>query len=281
MSELRIIVCKNGHSNGAEIGMPSGCQLDDLLQRSTDALRLPDKATRLFRITGVEVSKPNELDDGEFVFVSSGEDFIPVGGDSILNHSSVIDIPQADNEIVDDKSPIGFKDLPPAYQEHLLHTLEEGEEVKWTGRPVLHLSALKNILICLSILGFAGVMSGLIDEWRVTVYLFCITFVICLVIMTVWSTLIHEYYAITNKRIIILHAGCCCGVLWMKKDVKKSPVFSKLTNFHLEIEYEFGLGNVWFRSTRLGFSHLRDARIAARNIKSRLPEAPPKTQIMF
>jgi len=278
--ETRVIVCKNGEANGAEIAVSHSAALEDLLQRSTDVLRLPDKATRIFKITGQEITSTKDLEDGEFIFASTGDDFVPVGGSSLLSHSSSGD-DEIDGDAKQDEGPIGFKELPQSFQEHLLNSLEEGEEVKWSGRPVILHTLLKNIFICLSILGFAGLMSGLIDEWRVLVYNFSCAFAAVFMIILVSSVIFHEYYAVTNKRIIILHAGCCCGYLWCRKNVKKSPLFSKLTNFNLEIETQFGLESVFFRSTKLGFTNLKDGKLAAKHIKQRLPEAPPKTQIIF
>jgi len=280
MAETRVIVCKNGEANGAEIGITHGTALEDILQRATDVLRLPDKVTRLYKITGEEIKESKNLDDGEFIFASTGEDFIPVGGSSLLAHSSSGDEELDDGDKMD-QGPIGFKDLPPDFQEFMLHNLEEGEEVKWAGRPVVYQALLKNLFICLCILGFAGLMTGLIGKWRVLIFNFSVALTAVLFIMFGTSTIFHEFYAVTNRRIIILHSGCLCNFLWCKRDVKKCPVFSKLTNFNLEIEEQFGLQSVFFRSTKLGFTNLRNGNVAAKQIKMRLPEAPPKTQIMF
>jgi len=282
MSNTRVIVCKNGESNGAEISIRPGAEMTEILQNVTDVLRLPDKATRLFKITGQELTAFDQFESGEFVFASTGSDFVPVGGSSLLAHSSSHDDEFDEDAKQMEDGPIGFKDLPPSFQEHLLHVLEEGEEVKWSGRPVIYQSLLKNYGICFAILCFAGLMSGLEhQEWRVLVYNFSVAIAIVLVIILATTSIFHEFYAVTNRRIIILHAGCLCGVLWCKKDVKRSPVFSKLTNFNLEIETQFGLESVFFRSTKLGFTNLRNGHLAAKHIKSRLPEAPPKTQIVF
>jgi phage-related protein len=83
---VKVIVYKNGiKSNGIEI---SGGSIADLFKSATSSLQLDSEAQRIFRINGQEVKKLEDIDDGEFLFISTGEDFIPVDGAAAKGSSS-------------------------------------------------------------------------------------------------------------------------------------------------------------------------------------------------
>ena len=124
-------------------------------------------------------------------------------------------------------------------------------------------------------------MAGLISEWRVAIFVMTIAFFAVVMIALVASTVTHEYYALTTRRILILHAGCGPGWIWCKKDVKRSPVFQELTNFQIEVEEQLGIGSVLFRSTNLGFKFVNNAPEVAEMVKKRIPEAPPRALLKF
>eukprot|EP01102_Stenamoeba_stenopodia_P023254 TRINITY_DN9954_c0_g1_i1.p1 TRINITY_DN9954_c0_g1~~TRINITY_DN9954_c0_g1_i1.p1 ORF type:complete len:286 (+),score=74.97 TRINITY_DN9954_c0_g1_i1:106-963(+) len=283
---IKIIAYKNGiKSNGVELTVSS--TLQELLTSITESLQLDSPAKRIFRINGAEVLSISDISDGEFLFASTGEDFIPVDSAGLKGSSSSgLDDEEeevgANLEQMDfDAKAIGFDKLPSHYQSHLQHSLEDGEKVLWADTPVKWQPFLRFLLMALLVLGFAGLMAGLISEWRVAIFVMTIAMFAVVMIAFVASTVTHEYYALTTRRILILHAGCGPGWFWCKKDVKRSPVFQELTNFQIEVEEQLGIGSVLFRSTNLGFKFVNNAPEVAEMVKRRIPEAPPRALLKF
>ena len=84
---IKIIAYKNGiKSNGVELTVSS--TLQELLTSITAGLQLDSPAKRLFRINGAEVLSIGDISDGEFLFASTGEDFIPVDSAGLKGSSS-------------------------------------------------------------------------------------------------------------------------------------------------------------------------------------------------
>lgn len=284
---VSVILYKNGvKAHGAEVVVDGS--FEELLRAATEALQLDDEAKRLFRVNGTEVTNVESITDGEFMFVSTGEAFIPVEG-GVVKGSSSSGLEEDDEEEVGanleelefDGKALGFDKLPKKYQEHLTKSLEEGERVLWTDTPVQWQPFLRFLIIAFAVLGFAGLMSGLIEEWRVAIFMMVIGSFAVVMIALVSSSVMHEYYALTTRRILILHAGMGPGWLWCKPKVKRSPVFQELTNFQVDVEEQFGIGSVLFRSTGLGYKFVNNAPEVAEMVKRRIPEAPPKSILKF
>lgn len=285
-SVKRVIIYKNGvRSNGIDL-KPVPETKEEFLVKATELLALDEPAARLFLQNGTEVFEMQNVSDGDFLFVSTGEDFIPINVSGHASSSSGA-VGDEEDEAGDfdeqefDGKALGFEELPPDRQKQILDSLEEGEKVLWTATPVPQAAFVVWLIISLLILGFAGLMSGLIDHWRVTVFLFCVSGFAVAMMGIFTSTIYHEYYALTSRRILILHSGCCFGLLCCKRDVKRSPLFSQLTSFQIEVEEYFGIGSVFFRSTGLGYKHVRNASQVADMIRRRMPQQAPRTLVKF
>merc|ERR1711988_1417003 len=227
-------------------------------------------------MTGMEVKDVGDIADGDFIPVGCQN---PRGGSSsdLLDEDEGVDI----DELEFDGKPLGFDELPTNYQEYLLNNLEEGEKVLWTDTPVILQPLLRFMFIVFLVAGFVALMSVLIDHSGATVFLCVIGAFGLFVAALMSSTLAHEYYALTTRRILILHAGCGPKFWIFKPSVKRSPVFNDLKSFQVEVEEQFGIGSVLFKSTDLGFKYVHNANEVAEMIQKRIPEAPPRALLKF
>jgi hypothetical protein len=98
-----------------------------------------------------------------------------------------------------DGKALGFDKLPRRYQEYLTRNLEEGEKVLWADTPVQWQPFIRFLVMAFSVLGFAGLMSGLISEWRMAIFLMLVALFAVVMIAVVASTVMHEYYALTTR----------------------------------------------------------------------------------
>eukprot|EP00013_Stygamoeba_regulata_P023767 CAMPEP_0177647332 /NCGR_PEP_ID=MMETSP0447-20121125/10242_1 /TAXON_ID=0 /ORGANISM="Stygamoeba regulata, Strain BSH-02190019" /LENGTH=289 /DNA_ID=CAMNT_0019149907 /DNA_START=150 /DNA_END=1019 /DNA_ORIENTATION=- len=284
-NEKTVVLYKNGiQANGVVITLPG--TMAELLKQAEGHLELERPAQRIFLMTGQEVKDIPDISEGDFLFVSCGEDFTKLAPSAAMRASSS-NLPEEGSSDADfdemnfDGKALGFDVLPSEYQNHLLGQLEEGEKVLWTDTPQTLWAVLRFLVIAITVVLMGGLLSWLIHTWQASVVVMSMCGIFVVIVAAFMANVFHEFYAITSRRIIILHAGCLFGLGPCKRDVKRSPPFTELTNFQIEVEEQFGVGSVMFRSTNVGFKYVDNAQNVADMVKKRIPEAPPRTLLKF
>jgi len=280
-----VVLYKNGiQANGVVISLPP--TFDELLKVAQQHLEFDRPAQRIFLMNGIEVKEVSGISEGDFLFVSTGEDFAKLAPSAAMRSSSS-NLPEEESSVAEfdemnfDGKALGFDMLSNQYQDHLLQQLEEGEKVLWTDTPQKMYAVLRYLVIAIAILLIGGLLSWIIHEWQAALFIMVLCGGFVFIVGVLMSSVFHEYYALTTRRIIILHGGCLCRFLICAPDVRRSPPFTELTNLQIEVEQQFGVGSVMFRSTNVGFKYVDNAKNVADMVRKRIPEAPPRTLLKF
>lgn len=205
--ERSIIVFRNGITHdGVELsGAPN--DLQRLIRRAGAALEV-ENPQRLFNSRGMEITAIGDLGREVFFFVSDGEDFIAprrrLLGQHEMDTSDELAEESKHFSIMERK---GIGSLPQEYQEHLRGILQENEHVLWAEVPPRFPKLIKFSSIALSIIVVSIVLASLIGEKWVWLFIGLSSFMVLLVLAFEYGRFLHQYYAISSERALVLHKG--------------------------------------------------------------------------